>query len=124
MRKKFTLISLVALLLMAAVPGVAFAAHSFTANGDIVRVDAGDVSFLPSGAMLTANQVFAGSLSSDWKQLNGADIVVNQNSAIGADIPSLLSTGVGAVWGQAWGTFTVSDGQDSLVGSYGANLTG
>jgi hypothetical protein len=124
MRKKFTLISLVGLLLMAVVPGVAFAARSFTANGDIVRVDAGDVSFLTSGAMLTENQVFAGSLSSDWKQLNGADVVVNQNSAIGADIPSLLSTGVGAVWGQAWGSFTLSDGQDSLVGSYGANLTG
>ncbi len=124
MRKRFSLISLVALLLMAAVPGVAFAARSFTANGDIVRVDAGDVSFLPNGAMLTENQVFAGSLSSDWKQLDDAEIVVNQNSAIGADIASLLSTGVGAVWGQAWGSFTVSDDEDSFSGTYGANLTG
>lgn len=124
MRKRFTLISMVALLLMAAVPGVAFAARSFSANGDIVRVNAGDVSFLPSGAMLTENQVFVGSLSSDWKQLDGADIVVNQNSAIGADVASLLSTGVGALFGQAWGTFSVTDGQDALVGSYGANLSG
>jgi hypothetical protein len=126
MRKRFTLISLVALLLMATVPGVAFAARAFTAGGGIVRVDPGTVSFPPAlgGAMLTENQVFVGSLSSDWKQLNGADIVVNQNSAIGADVPSLLTTGVGALFGQAWGSFTVTNGQDSLVGSYGANLSG
>jgi hypothetical protein len=126
MRKRFTLISMVALLLMATVPGVAFAARSFSAGGELDRVYAGDVSFPAAygGAMLTEDQVFTGTLDSDWKQLDGADIVVNQNSWIAADVASLLGTGTGAVWGQAWGSFTVSKGQNSLVGSYGADLAG
>ena len=110
----------------AAIPSVTFAAglSPFSASGTIVRVDAGVESVDPTtGGLLTAGQVFTGSLGSSWDGIDGAGITVSQNSLIGID-PSALPTGSSPLQGAAWGGFDISTSNGSLAGSYQASITG
>lgn len=119
MRKRFLIVGLVALLLMAAVPGAAFAAgRAFSANADLTRTDSGNISLTPAG-IVTLGQVFQGTASSsDWRLLDGSPIVVNQNSQIGVNSDFSL-------FGAAWGSFTIGPSTNAaFTGQYQADLTG
>ena len=148
MRKKFTLVGVLALFLIAALPSVAFAAsRTFTATGLLAQTNpgtgpvpaaaddaapyltpvvapfhAGLVAALPFGGatpgIMNLGQQFEGKLDSRWGALKGARVVVGQNSWLTAD-------GLGNVYGVAWGSFSLSKGQgNSLSGLYGASMTG
>lgn len=127
MRTRMMIISLVALLLMAALPGVALAAKAFSAEGVIVREEAGSaVLDLTTGLLVTTGQVFEGELSeSSWRKLRGADITVHQNSAIGANPFELFLAGSTLLAGQAYGEFEIENGRnDAIQGTYGADIFG
>lgn len=126
LRKRLLFVALT-LVMLAAIPTVALAhaITSFTASGAIVRTDPGVSTIDPStGGLLTTNQVFEGSLSSSWDGLDNADITVNQNSLIGIDPITLGTTGSSPLFGQAWGTFSISEHGGAMSGTYNAGITG
>ena len=149
MRKRLLVIGMAALLLMAVVPGVAFAkAMFFTADGALVQTDAGgppgigavlpanvvvaliapadaDALLAPFGSdlgIVTIGQEFVGQVDATaLPQLRGGALVVNQNSWFDA----ILFTTTGAINGVAWGTFELNKGNgNQLTGSYAARLKG
>ena len=151
MRKRITIFSLVALLLMAALPGVAFAAFSgFTAGGAITQTDPGTSSTvvleaarsavspglfgfvesnLPYGAFtpgsLNPGQRFKGELTaSDWAPLQGAEIKVKHNSWFTADLSLLATQPATPLIGLAWGTFEAESNDDELEAAYEALILG
>ena len=123
-RRLFLIVA--AVFAFAIIPSVTYAAglSPFSASGTIVRVDAGVESVDPAtGGLLTAGQVFTGTLGSSWDGIDGAEITVSQNSLIGID-PSALPTGSSPLQGAAWGGFEISTSSGSLAGSYQASITG
>ena len=152
MFKKLMVIGLSALLLLAVVPGVAFAkAKLFTAAGQLEQGFGGvpegaavfggvlfggagpvDVDPLAAGlftfdsgtaGLLNSDQTFSGKLSeSDWGGIKKAEVEVTHNSWITA------GAGPAAITGVAWGEFTVTKGKgkkgSSLTGVYGATIEG
>jgi hypothetical protein len=148
MRKKFVIVGLLALFLIAALPSVAFAAaRSFTATADLTQTNPGTgpmpataadaapyltpvgapfydglVAVLPWGdltpGVMNLGQEFQGTLQSKVGALKGAKVVVGQNSWLTADE-------LGNVYGVAWGSFSLSKGRgNSLTGLYGASMSG
>lgn len=109
---------------------VAFGAPSPLVAAAAVALEANPA--IPTGAgplvggLYNPGQTFEGSfLKSTWRPLKTSDVAVDHNSWITANLLDLGGPGDSTpLFGIAWGFFTVSNGDQELIGGYGAILQG
>jgi hypothetical protein len=123
----FCVLLLVSLLLPASAVAADEGVERFTAQAAIVQTSPGVPQPIlhPTKGMVglkTTGQVFEGTLTSDWGELDGAAITIYHNSLIRLAAPD--EGGNVPFRGLARGTFQITKDGSTVIGSYFARLTG